>query len=78
MKKSPKIALRIKAVTINYLDSMLKLFGIRCEYKYHTRDIEYMLDGFQHFYRIGGTAAIQLINQNKGRIIQATLAIQLI
>ncbi len=78
MKKSSKIALRIKAFTINYLDSMLKLFGIRCEHKHHTRDIEDMLDGFQHFYRIGGTTAIQLINQNKGGIIQTTFVIQLI
>ena len=78
MKKSSKIALSIKAFTINYLDSMLKLLGIRCEYKHHPRDIEDMLDGFQHFYRIGGTTAIQLINQNKGGIIQATLVIQLV
>ncbi len=69
MKKSAKITFCIKTIAINDLDSMLSLLGIGCKYKHHAGNIKNMFDGLQHFYRIGGATAIQLINQNKSRII---------
>ena len=64
-KKPSQISFRIKPFPINYLNGMLQLFSIRCQYKYHPGNIENMFDGFQHFYCIRGTTAIKFINQDK-------------